>query len=199
VLTSGQPAMEPQLVRSPVVASTVVDGTAADLQETVSISPNRPGASVVMVDVHDTRRPSPGPVRDVLVSFVTASGRSESLRAEPLGRGRWSLPTRLSEPGPIQVQVLVHRGGLPDTTRSFSWTVGEGQVHTRPAVISTAPMEGVLQAVASLVLALLLLILVLTRWVLLPWSHRRRRVVGARLHVVVEEVDATHRSTYEHV
>ena len=124
VLTSGQPVMEPQLVQSTTVASTVVDGAVSDLQEAVSISPNRPGASVVLVDVFDTRRPSPGPVREVLVSFLGASGRSQPQRAEQLSDGRWSLATTLADPGSIQVQVLARRSGLPDAARSFAWTIG---------------------------------------------------------------------------
>jgi copper transport protein len=178
VLTSGQPAMEPQLVRSAIVASTVVDGAVADLQETVSISPNRPGDSVVLIDVLDTRRPSPGPVRDVFVSFLTSSGRGEPLRAEQLSRGRWSLATRLGEAGPIQVQVLVRRGGLPEATRDFAWNVGDGQVHTRPAIVSTSPVGGILERAAGVFLALVVVIWVTIRWVLGPWLRRRRREVG---------------------
>ena len=156
VLTSGQPAMEPQLVQSTTVASTVVDGAVSDLQEAVSISPNRPGASVVLVDVFDTRRPSPGPVREVLVSFLGASGRSEPQRAEQLSDGRWSLATTLADPGSIQVQVLARRSGLPDASRSFAWTIGGAKVHTRPAVVSTAPIGGFLESAATVLLGIML-------------------------------------------
>ena len=175
LLTSGQPAREPQFVDSPAaVASKVVDGPAADLQETVSISPNLPGASVVLVDVFDTRRPSPGPVREVLVSLVGASAPSEPQRAERLSDGRWSLATRLVDPGPIQVRVLVRRSGLPDVTHSFPWTVGGGRVNTRAAVVSTAPVAWVLELTAAV-----LLCLVLAVWVL-PLLRRRRRASGGQ-------------------
>src|ERR1700712_3782664 len=61
LLTSGQPAREPQLVRYAADrAVPVVNGAAADLQETLAVKPNLPGANVVLVGVFDTRRPSPG-------------------------------------------------------------------------------------------------------------------------------------------
>jgi len=199
VLTSGQPAMEPQLVRSPILASTVVDGAVADLQETVSISPNRPGDSVVLIEVLDTRRPSPGPVRDVLVSFLTSSGRSEPQRAEQLGRSRWSLATRLGAAGPIQVQVLVRRGGLPEAARSFAWDVGDGQVLTRPPVISTAPVGGFLERAAGVLLCLVLVIWMLTRWVLVPWLRRRRLEVVPGRRALADEVNEELSGACEHL
>lgn len=176
VLTSAQPAMEPQLVQAATSATTIVDGAVADLQETVVISPNRPGDSAVIVEIFDTRRPSPGPVREVLVSLLGASGRSEPQSATALSHGRWSLATQLTDAGPIQVQVLVRRGGLPDVTRTFDWTVG-AQVNTRAAFVSTAPIGGVLKAAAALLLCLVLAAWVLVPWLLVPWLRRRRRGV----------------------
>lgn len=185
MLTSGQPAREPQFVNSTSsVASQVVDGPVADLQESVSISPNRPGASVVLVDVFDTRRPSPGPVREVLISLVGASGpQGEPQPAERLSDGRWSLATELVSSGPVQVHVLVRRSGLPDAAHSFPWTVGTTRVLTHPAVVSTAPVGGVLQLAAAV-----LLFLVLALWVLVPLLRlrRRRRGVAPDRHSLVE-------------
>jgi len=177
VLTSGQPAMEPQLVQATSSPSTVVDGAVADLQESVSISPNRPGASVILIDVFDTRRPSPGPVRDVIISLQGASGRGAPRSAEHLSNGRWSLATQLVDPGTIQVKVLVRRGGLPDAARSFTWTIGGVQEQTRAAVVSTAPIGGTLEKVAAVLLFLMLAGWVLVPWLLVPWQRRRRDAV----------------------
>jgi len=170
LLASGQPALEPQFVSSPAaVPSQVVDGPVADLQESVSISPNRPGANVVMVSVFDTRRPSPGPVREVLVSLVGDSGQpGRPLSAEPLSDGRWSLSTHVAGSGPVSVQVLVRRAGLPDAVRSFGWTVGGGRVITRPAVVSTAPVSEVLRLTY-----VLLVLLLVAMWVLVPLIFRK--------------------------
>ena len=189
VLTSGQPAIEPQLVQATTSPSTVVDGAVADLQETVSVSPNRSGASVVLIDVFDTRRPSPGPVREVLVSLLGGPGRGELQSAEQLSSSRWSLRTQLVDPGPIQVQIMVRRGGLPDATRSFAWTVGGAQEQTMAAVVSTAPIGRSLETVATALLGLLLAGWILVPWLLLPWLRRRRTAVMLGAPRPIAEVD----------
>ena len=202
VLASAQPAMEPELVAgTSSAASTIVDGAVRDLQEAVSISPNRPGPSVVLVGVFDTRRPALVPVREVLVSLLDSSGRSEARGAERLNNGKWSLSTQLAGPGPIRVEVLVRRGGLPDATRTFSWTIGGLQVHTRAPVVSTAPIGSLLEAAATVLLCLMLT--ALTLWVLLPWLRRRQRVVASGGQAsITREVDspsATGNTATEHV
>ena len=150
VRTSAQHAMEPQLVQTTTAtARTIVDGAVHDLQEELSISPNVPGQSVVVVGVFDTRRPALAPVSEVRVTLLDPSGRGEPQRAEKLSNGKWSVATRLVDPGPVRVQILVRRGGLPDATRSFTWNVGGAQVHTRAAVVSTAPIGAQLQAAAA--------------------------------------------------
>ncbi len=157
VLTSGQPAMEPQLVRDPSrVPDRLVDGKVADLQEALSIRPNQPGPNVVLVDVFDTRRPAPSPVRQVLVSVTAAGGNAgRYLPAQPLADGRWTVNTDIGVTGPVTVRVTALRRGLPDTTGSYRWTVGGAPEQTRPAVVSTAPLRPVLRA-AALLLALAL-------------------------------------------
>jgi copper transport protein len=158
VLTSGQPAMEPQLVRSTTRAPDgLVDRKVADLQETLSVRPNRPGPNVVLVDVFNTRRPAPAPVRQVFVSLTSASGQEgPSLRAEPLPDGRWSVNTDLASTGSVRVHVTALRRGLPDTAATYRWTVGGAPSPTHPAVVSTAPLGPALR-LAALVLALALL------------------------------------------
>jgi copper transport protein len=173
VLTSAQPAMEPQLVQtSTSAASTIADGSVRDLQEELSISPNMPGPSVVLVGVFETRRPAPAPVSGVQVSILGPSGRGEPQIAEHLSNGTWSLSTRLVDSGPVRVKVLVRRDGLPDATRSFIWTIGGGQIHPRAAVVSTAPIGGLLETASA---ALLFIVFsAVTPWVLVPRIRRRR-------------------------
>ena len=160
VLTSGQPAMEPQLVQSTAVATdTLVDRPVADLQETVTIRPNQPGPNVVFVDVFNTRRPAPAPVREVEVVLTSADGVTGApLAAEPLANGRWSVNANVGAPGRVTVQVTVHRNGLPDATAAYPWTVGGLPDQTRPAVVSTAPIGSVLRVVALVLLVLLVLL-----------------------------------------
>ncbi|RKS77384.1 putative copper export protein [Motilibacter peucedani] len=151
VLTSGQPAQEPQLVRAPHAATVpVVDGAIADLQSAVSVQPNRPGRNVVLVDTFDTRRPSPGAVRRVTLTVVGLDGRSSPpVAAERIAEGRWSAATTLSSPGRTQLLVSVTRTGLPEVHRTFSWTVAGAPSPTRAARVSTAPVDGLLRAAAA--------------------------------------------------
>ncbi|MDX6207541.1 MAG: copper transport protein [Frankiales bacterium] len=151
VLTSGQPAREPQLVSSTAGHTVpVLDGAAADLQETLAVQPNLPGANVLLVGVFDTRRPSPGVVRGVQVAIVGADGaQAVPLALTPLADGRWSAPASLTASGAALVRVTVHRQGLPDASSSYRWVVGGSPSLTRPAVLSTAPIANTLRVAAG--------------------------------------------------
>jgi len=157
-LTSSQPAMEPQLIRRPVeAAGTVVDRAVGDLQETVAVRPNQPGANVILIDVFNTRRPAPGPIRTVRVTVTTpGSTDGTAVPAEALTDGRWSVRTTLADPGPLTVQVEVLRDGLATSTASYAWTVQGGPDQARPAVVSTAPLAPILARAAQVLLATLL-------------------------------------------
>jgi copper transport protein len=197
VLTSAQPALEPQLVRAPPVPTVpVVDGQAADLQETLAIRPNRP------VGVFDTRRPAPGRVEAVEISFVrSGAGPARPAAAERLSDGRWSVAVQLPSAGPTRVVVTAHRAGLPDATRSYDWTVGDAPTAIRPPTVSNAPIGGVLKA-ASAALALVAVVLLVAA---IAWSRRRRAVAfdgrfTARPDALVQTPSATasrgHRDAY---
>ena len=170
VLTAGQPAMEPQLVRAAQVATeSIVDRPVADLQESVAVRPNQPGTNVVLIDVFNTRRPAPAPIRSVQVAVLAADGAAgPALAAELLANGKWSVNAQLVAPGAATIRVVVHRDGLPDATASYPWTVGGLPDQTRPAVVSTAPIRSVLRLAALVLLVLLIL------GSLLGWSSRRR-------------------------
>jgi copper transport protein len=150
-----------------------VDGAVSDLQEEVSISPNAPGPGVVLVGVFDTRRPALAPVSGVQIEILGPSGRGEPQRAEQLSNGKWSLATRLVDSGQVQVKVLVRREGLPDATRSFTWVIGGEQIHTRAAIVSTAPIGGLLETAAAVLMLIVLTAALL--WIMVPWLRRRRR------------------------
>ncbi|WP_328324712.1 copper resistance protein CopC/CopD [Kribbella sp. NBC_00382] len=143
VITSGQPAVEPQLVRDP--AAEVVplqDSRVADLQQTLAVRPNLPGRNLVMVDVFDTRRPAPAPVQQVTVAVVDADGPSlPGVRAERLADGRWSAAVVLNSSGSSRVEVTVRRPGLPDAVHSYAWAVGGANTTARPVLVSTDPIK----------------------------------------------------------
>jgi copper transport protein len=152
VLTSGQPAMERRFVSTaqPHVQAIQSIGI-ADLQESLSVRPNRPGRNAAIVDVFDTRRPAPAPITAVL---VRAGGGY--LAATPLGDGHWSVPIDLDRPGRVQLTVRVQRPGIT-TDHAYAWVVGGGSVGTRPATVSTAPLAGALTATAGTLAAIFVL------------------------------------------
>ena len=176
VLTSGQPARESQFVAPSAVALVpVLDTGVADLQESLAIKPNQPGRNVVLVDVFDTRRPAPAPIRRVLVSFVGLDGHTTSaVAAVRLADGHWSAGTSIDAPGRTQVQVSVQRAGFPDATHVYRWTVGGGPVHTRRAMLSTAPIADTLEELSGVLAGLLAI-----GWATAAWwrvaTHRRRQ------------------------
>jgi copper transport protein len=193
VMTSGQPALEPQLVAARTGApSTLVDARVGDLQESLTLAPNRPGPSVALVEVFNTRRPSVAPVREVLVTLGTPGGSAAgavpaAVPARPIGDGRWSASVHLREPGPVAVEVIVRRTGVPDVTKTFTWKVGGSSTITRPAVVSTAPLTGVLQGLAWIVLAVVMAGLVM---VLVRRRGRLRAVAVQRAEHPLEDAPA---------
>ncbi|HEY3716856.1 MAG TPA: copper resistance protein CopC [Jatrophihabitantaceae bacterium] len=159
LLTSGQPAREPQFVASPRPATVpVLTAAVDDLQQALAIRPNRPGRNVVTVSVFDTRRPAPAPIRRVVVSMIGLDGRRTGpLAAERLADGRWSVAGDVTSPGRLGVEVTVLRAGLPEATHLYRWTVGGTRSVTRPATVSTAPIGDRLRLLAILLAAMLAL------------------------------------------
>ncbi|MHB1491163.1 MAG: copper resistance CopC family protein, partial [Cellulomonas sp.] len=164
VLTSAQPAMEPELVRSTVAATdSHLDRVVADLQESVAIQPNLPGPNVLLVDLYNTRRPAPAPVRSVEIVLTPVGGTPQTFVAEALVDDQWSIHADLAAPGRLAVEVIVHRAGLDDTSAVYSWVVGGAPDRTRAAVVSTDPIGPALR-----IAALVLLIVLLVVWFLVP-------------------------------
>jgi hypothetical protein len=158
VLTSSQPAREPQFVRGaqPRTAP-ILDLQAADLQETLAITPNRPGHAVLFVEVFNTRRPAPAPIVAVSVALSSpATGTSGPIVAQRLTDGRWSAPLTLSTAGGISLDVTVRRSGMTDTASRFEWTVGEGRSSTRQPLVSQVPLAGLLPRLAGAIALLML-------------------------------------------
>ncbi|WP_020141492.1 copper resistance protein CopC [Terracoccus sp. 273MFTsu3.1] len=159
LLATGQPAVSPRLV-SEQAPSVIDDRPVADLQQTLALRPNRPGASVALIDVLDTRRPSPGPVTGVSVTVRGSSSGGVDARpavaqapvtAIAVTPSRWSAALELPAGGPVDVDVVVHRRGLDDVRSTVHWVVGPSSSDPAP-VVSRAPVSGQL-ALACAVLA----------------------------------------------
>ena len=172
VLASGQPAVGPSLVRDPAVGGTATASAFADdLQEQVSLSPNRPGPNVAVIRVSNTRRPEPAPIEGVGVALYSPAGGLRSTGAGELSApGQWSVPVTVTEAGATRLVVTVRRTGLEPTDLSVDWRIA--QASPPVAVVSLEPLGGRLSG-AGLVLAVLLLV----GWTVVgvrTWQGRRR-------------------------
>ena len=147
----------------------LVSGRTADLVETLAVSPNRPGRTFLTVDVFQTRRPAPGPVRALWVEALAPDGRRARVDALPQGdrsaaaagaatpdalaeAGRWLATTDvLDEAGRWRLTVVVARAGLPDVRADYDWTVVDPGARLARPLVSSAPLRPVLLGLAALV------------------------------------------------
>ncbi len=162
-LSSSQPAVGDSWRAPLAVSGPVVSGTAADLVESLSITPNRPGRTFLTVSVLDTRRPAPGPVAGVTVTLRGPDGREVSRAAQPAGLSGpvavgssftssdgWVVAgDDITAPGSWQVRVVARRPGLPDVSGSYGWVVG-GAVARHPVRLSATPIAPALHTLAWL-------------------------------------------------
>ncbi|MEP7332476.1 MAG: copper resistance protein CopC, partial [Terracoccus sp.] len=91
LLSSGQPALERQLTTDPSApASTSVYQRVADLELSIAIRPNLPGANVAIVRISNSRQPAPAPVTGMAIAAAGSAGGTTN--ATPIGDDRWSVP-----------------------------------------------------------------------------------------------------------
>jgi copper transport protein len=121
-LSGGQPPNDPRWQPRPIVESTT--GTLStqvdDLMLAVALTPSTPGDNFANVQVFQTRRPTPAPVHDVLVSLDGSAARVTSQQAAT----EWLLPISVVNTGRHTVAVTVQRPGYPDAKATFAWNVG---------------------------------------------------------------------------
>ena len=97
-----------------------------DLLVTLAVRPNHPGQNIIDVRASSTRRPVPAEILRVIV-HLTYQGDSlgtQSADAALIDNGLYRLGGNyFSIPGPWNIDVVVRRKGIPDTTTSFNWNV----------------------------------------------------------------------------
>ena len=179
-LASAGPARGPAFpVAGPVAVTPGVTGQVADLVDTVSIRPNRPGRNVVTIVVNDTRRPAPAPFTGVSVSF---SGPDGSRKMYPVVRGAdgWTLTVDdIRTAGNWQVAVTVMRDGLSPVTDVHDWAVPQASDPSR-VVVSTKPLQPALNILAGLGAAAAVIVAIV-------FVLRRRRAAAAQRHPATTE------------
>jgi copper transport protein len=165
-LASSPPARGPQFEPAAPLAPSAVTANANDLVIRVSLRPNLPGRNILSVDVLNTRRPAPGPVRGVSIQLLAPGDANPrlvsavpSLEAQTYDGGS----VQLRSPGELKVSVVVDRGGLPPARADVPWTVNRLQTPPHPPVVSTLPIAPVTDGLAAAI-ALLAIWLWLRRW-----------------------------------
>jgi copper transport protein len=153
LLASTPPATGPAFDPPPAAPPTAWSGQAGDLAVRLSLSPNRPGTNLLTVDVHDTRRPAPGPITKVTVAG-TGSGSDGAPAAAAAEAGRWDAGSVTVGPGELPLLVTVARAGLPDVTASVPWTVPPAPIPRHRPILSTAPLRPALDVAALAVVVI---------------------------------------------
>jgi copper transport protein len=133
----------------------------------------------VTIDIFDSRRPSPGPVQQVLVTLSGPDGSAAKVPAVHLDDGSWVVAGYDMRQGSWRVQVSALRAGLPPATASYRWTVpgpgvpiATGLRGTSLAGLTTFLAISFVVVVAGLCLAGMLLVRRLRRPDQLPDASR---------------------------
>lgn len=126
-LAAAGPARGPAFPAGPAAAETPqVSGGAADLEDALTIKPNRPGRNIVAITISNTRRPAPGPVTGVSIQLTSPDG---TRFVHPVARATDGWAATLDDirtPGQWKVSVTIMRDGLPPATAVHDWTVAGG-------------------------------------------------------------------------
>jgi copper transport protein len=161
-----------------------------DLLVSLSVSPNLPGNNVAVADVVSTRRPAPAPVSSVTMILRSADGSSVVTSPMPaIASGRYQVGgDGFDRPGTWDLDIVVHRDGIPDTVASFAWRVGDGSP-VRAPVFSTRSLASSFTVAGIAVLMMLgLVVPVLLR--LRAHSRRDARSSSAPFDATVSSVPA---------
>jgi copper transport protein len=164
-LASSPPARGPQFDPAPAPAPSAMTTNAADLIVRVALRPNLPGRNLLTVDVLNSRRPSPGTVRDVRVVLRSVGQATPRLivAVHSVEQQTWDGGfVDLRSAGDLSVAVVVDRAGLPLARTELPWIVNPNRPPSQPTVVSTMPIAPIADS-AAVILGLLFVGLALRR------------------------------------
>jgi methionine-rich copper-binding protein CopC/putative copper export protein len=150
LLASSAPARGEQFLPPPHEEPQIATSDVLDLTISASIEPARPGPNLVQVRVLDTRRPSPGPVSNVVVRITGGDGTviAERQGVPASGAIEWADVT-IPNPGTYRVEVDVDRPIKPVSPFVASWSVDPAPIPRVDRVVSTrswAPFAAIFAA-----------------------------------------------------
>lgn len=149
-LAAAGPARGPAFPTTKTVAVPQVSGQVADLLDTVTVRPNRPGRNIVSIAVDDTRRPAPAPVTGVSLMLRGPDG-TQAVYPVTRGPDGWTVAVdAIRGPGDWTVSVTVLRDGLAPTTDAHRWPVPPATEEAGGVLLSSAPLQPVIGWLAVL-------------------------------------------------
>ena len=163
VLLSTAPARGPRVDAAPGAGSRSLPELrsldAGDLIVSLSVKPNVPGTNVVSVDVVNTRRPAPQPVRSVDVAVARPGSAIAWRGSTRFTATTWQLAdARFPHGGRWPVRLRIRRDSLPDQIVRASWNVPRAPLQS-PAetALSVRPLAPIANWLAALTAAAFLL------------------------------------------
>ena len=198
IMASSAPARGEQFLPSAVTEPQIITSNVDDLTLSASIDPGRPGPNLVQLRVLDTRRPSPGPVENVVMRVEGADGAVVAERhGVPTGGLIEWADVAVPNPGTYRVQVEVTRLARPVPSFVASWKVDAVPVPRVHRVVSTRSW-----APFAAGLALVWIVLITFAWRVIEYfgrpsssrSGRRSTAIGrsAQLNVVRFSIPGPH-------
>jgi copper transport protein len=126
LLASTPPANGPDERFAGLAQPDALTQTVDDLIVTLAVRPNHPGQNVSDIRVNSIRRPAPAEIMRVILrtTYLGEALGTQSADANLVEPGLYRLgASPFSLPGPWQVEVVVRRKGIPDTTAKFTWNI----------------------------------------------------------------------------
>jgi copper transport protein len=126
LLASTPPANGPDERYAGLTQPDSLTQTVDDLVITLAVRPNHPGQNITDVRVNSNRRPAPAEIMRVILrtTYLGEALGTQNADAALVEPGLYRLgASPFSLPGPWQVEVVVRRKGIPDTTARFTWNV----------------------------------------------------------------------------
>lgn len=129
------------------IRSAPKSATVNQLFTTLEVVPAGEAQDRIIVRTNSLRRPEPGPITSVDLVVEGPGGRFDIVEALEIEAGRYEVEVGRLVHGRWDVEITVHRAGLPDTVAPFFWDVEDVDLDHPVA------LERALSALAAALLA----------------------------------------------
>ncbi len=139
ILAVTPPAQGPQFDRT-ATAPPRTSYQVGDLLITVTLGPNQPGRSLLLVDVVSSRRPAPDPIIAMTADLGSTTGIALRPAAGGLpGSARWQSAVDVEATGQLPLRIVAVRNHPGPATVTGTWAVPSG-LPPRAVLVSNRPL-----------------------------------------------------------